>query len=372
MSFTICTSSTHSSSVTMSGRSLLGTLKHKLSRKGSSSSSQTRSASEKRPSRVDSRGHDNTMSSHWNPFADPSSTQRKLADGTQQLLASIANVESSATDDPPSYTAAVDSKTPSASSGFLSATPDRRGVSPVPSLASVTSAEDKYAFLSTFDTIFVIDDSGSMAGRSWREVRDALQAITPICTDHDADGIDVFFLNHKSRASNGGYCNIRDTAQVQHLFESVRPSGATPTGASLHRILKPYVASLARCPDQMETIKPINIIVITDGCPTDDPESIIAHHARKLDTIDAPPYQVGIQFFQVGSEPSATRALRELDDDLAEQGIRDMVDTVTWDASSKSSSRELTADGILKVVLGAVVRRLDRKSTSGATRDRSH
>ncbi|KAF9776729.1 hypothetical protein IL306_005058, partial [Fusarium sp. DS 682] len=50
----------------------------------------------------------------------------------------------------------------------------RRGASPSPSISSITSAEDRYAFLSTFDTVFVIDDSGSMAGRSWREVRDAL------------------------------------------------------------------------------------------------------------------------------------------------------------------------------------------------------
>ncbi|RSL81165.1 hypothetical protein CEP52_017259, partial [Fusarium oligoseptatum] len=73
--------------------------------------------------------------------------------------------------------------------------------SPVPSLSNITSAEDKYAFLSTFDTIFVIDDSGSMAGRSWHEVREAVGAIAPICTSHDSDGIDVYFLNHRSRYS---------------------------------------------------------------------------------------------------------------------------------------------------------------------------
>ncbi|KAF4447768.1 hypothetical protein F53441_8718 [Fusarium austroafricanum] len=253
----------------------------------------------------------------------------------------------------------------------------RRGASPAPSISSVTSAEDKYAFLSSFDTIFVIDDSGSMAGRSWREVREALSAIAPICTSHDPDGIDVYFLNHRSHAAGtgvqapGGYFQIQDANQVKQLFESVRPCGSTPTGARLHSILKPYVAHLCRSRD-LGSIKPVNIIVITDGCASDDPESIIVHHAKKLDQIEAPPHQVGIQFFQVGNELGAATALRELDDDLAEQGIRDMVDTATWNSTTSESGKSLTADGILKVVLGAVVRRLDRKSTRGTPQGRRH
>ncbi|KAG7403236.1 hypothetical protein Forpe1208_v016392 [Fusarium oxysporum f. sp. rapae] len=246
----------------------------------------------------------------------------------------------------------------------------RQGASPAPRISSITSAEDKYAFLSTFDTIFIIDDSGSMAGRSWREVREALRTIAPICTSHDPDGIDVYFLNHRSPAvgtgvqSPGGYFQIRDANQVQHLFESVRPCGATPTGSRLHSILKPYVAHLSRRAANVDSTKPVNIIVITDGCPTDDPESIIVHHAKKLDQIEAPPHQVGIQFFQVGNELGATKALRELDDGLADQGTRDMVDTATWNSATSENSKVLTADGILKVVLGAVVRRLDRRPNS--------
>ncbi|KAF4982366.1 hypothetical protein FZEAL_2000, partial [Fusarium zealandicum] len=141
----------------------------------------------------------------------------------------------------------------------------------------------------------------------------------------------------------------------------------TPTGARLHSILKPYLSSLSRRPGSVDSVKPVNVIVITDGCPTDDPESIIVHHAKKLDQLEAPPHQVGIQFFQVGNEHGASKALRELDDDLAELGIRDMVDTATWSSTGSDNSKTLSADGILKVVLGAVVRRLDRKSTRGSS-----
>ena len=229
-----------------------------------------------------------------------------------------------------------------------------------------TGDDSPYAFLRTFDTIFLIDDSGSMAGRSWRETAAALAAIAPICTAHDPDGIDVYFLNHRNPYSaHGGYTNITTPAAVQNLFENVRPLGGTPTGTRLNSILKPYVVELA---DSLErqahghetTLKPLNIIVITDGVPSDDVESVIVSAARKLDSMSAEPWQVGIQFFQVGREPEARDMLTELDDALSgEYHIRDMVDTVPW--SGQDGDDGLTGQGLLKVCLGSVVRRWDRR-----------
>jgi hypothetical protein len=62
-----------------------------------------------------------------------------------------------------------------------------------------------YAFLTTFDTILLIDDLGSMAGRGWREVSQALVIIVPIVSVYDDDGLDLYFMNHKS--TNGGSPN---------------------------------------------------------------------------------------------------------------------------------------------------------------------
>jgi len=240
------------------------------------------------------------------------------------------------------------------------------------SVASLSTPEDPYAFLSTFDTVFVIDDSGSMAGPSWHEVKKALRAITPICTAHDDDGVDVYFLNAKNPASQdgvGGWKNIRSAEQVESLFNHVRPGGGTPIGTRINQIMKSYLRAYEQAiaangdPDN-SGVKPVNMIVITDGVPTDDPESVIVSIAKRLDKANAPPYQVGIQFFQVGNERGAAEALQELDDSLADKagGLRDMVDTVTW---SSRAEQNLTANGVLKVVLGAVVRRLDRKCASG-------
>lgn len=206
-----------------------------------------------------------------------------------------------------------------------------------------------------------------MSGRSWRETADALKTITPICTAHDADGIDIYFLNEKD---NCEYKNVTTPADVEAIFNSVRPRGGTPTGTRLRAILTPYLRELEQKGE--ENVKPLNIIVITDGQATDDPESTIISAARKLDKLDAPAWQVGIQFFQVGEDYLAKQALEALDDQLGKNGtalngegpVRDMVDTVTW---SGRSGTGLNAEGILKVVLGAVVRRHDN-ADGGSTR----
>ncbi|KAF1939924.1 hypothetical protein EJ02DRAFT_424428 [Clathrospora elynae] len=226
-----------------------------------------------------------------------------------------------------------------------------------PQSASASTDADPYAFLKSFDTIFLIDDSGSMAGRSWKETGAALETITPICVQRDTDGIDIYFLNHPDSYL---YKNIATAGTVVEIFQTVRPSGATPTGQRLNKILKPYLARYEKYP---ETTKPINIIVITDGEPSDDVESPIIQAAKKLDKLDAPAWQVGIQFFQVGKEAGAREHLKQLDDELKElagdEDLRDIVDTVPFTGADDA---RLTATGIMKVVLGSVNRRLDRNS----------
>jgi hypothetical protein len=340
--------------------SFFDTVKGALSRRGSNKSTKSNKSSTSK--------HGDSLSSPTNPFF-PSAAPQPLP----APAGAFPNVP------PPPYSEvnasglAIHIEPPTA----------RRGPSPSPSsasrlsAASISTPDDPYAFLSTFDTVFVIDDSGSMAGQSWREVKDLLRAIAPICTEHDSNGIDLYFLNARNPArgtsAEGGWCNITNAAQVDALFARVRPSGGTPTGTRIDHIMRPYLRAYERGiaasgdPDA-SGVKPVNMIVITDGIPGDDPESIIIKIAKKLDALDAPPHQVGIQFFQVGSERGAAAALQELDDGLAEMagvgGLRDIVDTVTW-SGRDGRERALSANGILKVVLGAVVRRLDRRRASG-------
>ena len=113
-----------------------------------------------------------------------------------------------------------------------------------------------------------------------------------------------------------------------------------------------FEAMLLACRPRVntKTTKPINIIVITDGEPSDDVEAPIIACAKKLDKLDAPAWQVGVQFFQVGKEPGAREALKQLDDGLREASgddeLRDIVDTVPFKGDDDA---ELTGAGIIKV-----------------------
>lgn len=309
---------THRQTSTMesSRRSIFGSLKSSLSRsKQSSSSSNSQQQSQQQAKYV----------------AQP--TRRPAAPSSNPFHSA------SSFDAPPAY-----SEAPNAAP---QPSPVRENAAP--------AADDAYAFLDKFDTVFLIDDSGSMAGGLWRQTADALMTITPICTAHDADGIDIHFLNHETP-----YPNITSPTEVREIFQTVKPGGATPTGFKLQELFEKYFENY-----QPRVTKPMNIICITDGEPTDDDESPLIDAARELDRLKAPAWQLGVQFFQVGTDPRATEHLRLLDDSLPELAkdkyLRDIVDTVPFLGESGTA---LSGAGILKVVLGAVTRRLDRQSNS--------
>lgn len=92
--------------------------------------------------------------------------------------------------------------------------------------------------MKALDTIFLVDGSESMAGRSWRETGKAPEMTAPICTERDADGIDIHFLNHPDSSA---YRNVTAAEMVVEMFQNVRPRGATPTCQRVQKILKPYL-----------------------------------------------------------------------------------------------------------------------------------
>ena len=228
--------------------------------------------------------------------------------------------------------------------------------------------DDPLAFLSEFDTTFVIDDSGSMQiskpenmPTRWAQVSRALADIAPTCTKYDEDGVDVYFLNNPDKDR---YKNIKRAETIHEIFNQFEPAGKTPTGKKLKAILDPY---LEKCKTAHARgcawPKPLNVIVITDGAPTDDLESVLVDIAQRLDKIEALSWQVGVQFCQVGDDKDAIEMLQFLDDDLAKTyECRDFVDTQRYDA--KAGRTEISKDLIMKTVLGAVNKRWDRKRLS--------
>ncbi|GAW14856.1 hypothetical protein ANO14919_042610 [Xylariales sp. No.14919] len=325
---------------------------------------------------------------------------------TEALAENLAS--SSLTDPPPAYTLTK-------AEGSSQSTPDSPAQKAPPRVlslysrlrgpASTTTEADKFRFLAEFDTVFLIDDSSSMSwndrGSStlrsgelsrWEQTRNAIEQIVPICMQYDQDGVDIYFLNdpyhmnffddpHEnepgwSRAAikeegkaSHAYVGISDPSDVRTVFNSRRPMLNTPTGKRLGEIMETYVNCYEAREARRETPpKPLNIIVITDGEASDKDalRDNLIKQAERLDALCAPYHQLGVQFFQVGKDEWAARHLRELDDGLGKyrkgKELRDMVDCVTHEQLAGENNRsQLTADIILKIVLGAVNRHLDNQ-----------
>ncbi|KAF8253237.1 hypothetical protein K440DRAFT_593911 [Wilcoxina mikolae CBS 423.85] len=227
-----------------------------------------------------------------------------------------------------------------------------------------STREDPYLLLRRFDTILIIDDSASMTAH-WAATRSALETLATVALRHDQDGIDIHFMNHPEHDA----VNVKSAVHIRRLFAKVEPEGCTPTGQCLDEILREYIdryastkapASPSSSPSSHAPpgVKPLNILVLTDGEPTDDPEPVIVSAARKLEALNAPLHQVGIQFLQIGDEEGAREALEELDDALeGVYGIRDMVDTTRY----VGEGEEISGQVVLKALLGGINRRLDRR-----------
>ncbi|KAK8084365.1 hypothetical protein PG997_005636 [Apiospora hydei] len=251
---------------------------------------------------------------------------------------------------------------------------------PVPELTRhhVTNDKDPFAFLEVFDTVFLIDDSESMQ-QHWHEVIALICAVVPICCERDPNGIDLYFVNHRPRSYSSLFSSVEKSGyrgiglavgsplqsdNVAGILHQVKPRGRARLGARLGDILAKYVADysyLTRLHKDRHCKRPMNLIVVTDGHIEDSLYGHLAAAARELDRVHAPAYQAGVQLFQIGHDPRISAGLKVDDDEMHKrEGTRDMVDTTTW----SGRPGVLSAEGVLKVVLGAVSRSLDRSTVT--------
>jgi len=176
--------------------------------------------------------------------------------------------------------------------------------------------------LSGYDVMFVVDDSYSMNdGDRIMQVRETITMFAEVACEYDTDGIDLCFLNNTQVE-----CTITDARMINPILDKIRWDGATPIGRRLSTILTSYYGLLQQNP----STKPISIVIITDGAPTDKQllEQTIVECSRRMQQ-NGTPNQVSIQFFQVGNDKTAKKYLMKLDDDLERvHKINDIVDCV--------------------------------------------
>ncbi|KAK0628411.1 hypothetical protein B0T17DRAFT_152656 [Bombardia bombarda] len=271
-------------------------------------------------------------------------------------------------------------------------------------LAVAREDNHELALLSQFDTVFLLDDTGSMSESDmpnpsspstghpsdsppsrWDELVQSLRYIVEIVCRYDRDGVDVHFFCNDSKDELG----ITDGQRILDLLTNeVGPDeegGGTFIGQQIWVILSTYLERFEeykkhlsdrgrggnnnrqRQQQQPRPDKPkkLNLIVITDGA-ADDKESVedvIVQAAKRLDALHASSDQVGIQFLQIGKDVNAARWLRLLDDSLKERyGIRDIVDTRPWD--SPNEINKSFRDRLAQILLGGILRSKDGEATT--------
>lgn len=173
------------------------------------------------------------------------------------------------------------------------------------------------------DQVFIVDDSWSsmlldlsltrvqlsianfkQVDSLWAETRSAFAGVVRTCVPYDRDGIDLHFFNAY------GAENLTTTEEVMKLFNGVKPEKGklTPTATALERVLLPYIRRLElahsnRMPNLGgQAIKPLNVIILTDGVPfplpKENPEALIVV-GHRFAYIGCPGYSMIMQLLLI-------------------------------------------------------------------------
>ena len=194
------------------------------------------------------------------------------------------------------------------------------------------------------DYTLIIDKSGSMSTKDkpgglsrWQIMQESALALANKCEELDPDGITVYLFSGKFKR----YDNVT-AAKVGTIFQENDPSGRTDLAAVLADAVNSYFQRKAagQTPANGEII-----LVVTDGEPDDRRAvmDVILAATQKLDRDE----ELAISFIQVGTDETATKFLKILDDDLGRAGAKfDIVDTITMNDMEDLTLKEVLLSAI--------------------------
>ncbi|GJE84855.1 VWA domain-containing protein [Phanerochaete sordida] len=186
----------------------------------------------------------------------------------------------------------------------------------------------------------------------WQEAKNALVNLAQKAVQYDDDGIDIYFLNN-TKSGRG----LKTREDVEKLFNGISPKRGTPVASRLNDVIGEYLKK------SKKPLKKLNVVVITDGYPSDNPKLVIAELVRKMVKLRMERDRVGIQFVQIGNDKGAQRYLKELDDDEGLNNIaRDIVDTTQY----TKGPLDANPDTLIKILLGGIHRRVDVEGAPAA------
>lgn len=194
------------------------------------------------------------------------------------------------------------------------------------------------------DYTLIIDKSGSMStpdqmgGKSrWYAAQESTLALARKCEQFDPDGITVYVFSSRFKR----YDNVT-SSKVEQIFQENDPAGTTNLAAVLKDATDRYFQRKAagETKPNGETI-----LVVTDGEP-DDRKAVmraIIEASRQMERDE----ELGISIIQVGSDVTASKFLKALDDELQGAGAKfDICDTVTIDDMADMSLSEMLLNAL--------------------------
>lgn len=194
------------------------------------------------------------------------------------------------------------------------------------------------------DYTLIIDKSGSMStpdqtgGRSrWQAAQESTLAVARKCEQFDPDGITLYLFSGRFKR----FDNVT-SSKVAQIFQENDPSGTTDLASVLKDATDNYFQRKAAGQTKAngETI-----LVVTDGEPDDRKAvmRVIIEASRHMDRDE----ELAISFIQVGTDQTATKFLKALDDELQGAGSKfDIVDTVTLDDMEGMTLTEVLLNAI--------------------------
>ncbi|KAF2860000.1 hypothetical protein K470DRAFT_248233 [Piedraia hortae CBS 480.64] len=224
--------------------------------------------------------------------------------------------------------------------------------------------------LALYDIILFIDDSGSMSfeedGERIKDLEVILQRVAFASTLFDDDGIEIRFMNDEDGLTPNMLSNIRSEQQVKDIISRKRYKGLTPFGTKLReKVIDPLIISKLKGSGMQ---KPILVIGITDGQPTDGPNALPETIRYAVNAAANSPFGEGaiaFQFAQVGNDQKATEYLARLDNDPVVGRSVDCTSNFENESAEMAKAQppvELTPETyMLKLVLGAIDPSYDTK-----------
>eukprot|EP00208_Stichococcus_sp_RCC1054_P008332 CAMPEP_0206152440 /NCGR_PEP_ID=MMETSP1473-20131121/39327_1 /ASSEMBLY_ACC=CAM_ASM_001109 /TAXON_ID=1461547 /ORGANISM="Stichococcus sp, Strain RCC1054" /LENGTH=348 /DNA_ID=CAMNT_0053549999 /DNA_START=127 /DNA_END=1173 /DNA_ORIENTATION=- len=210
------------------------------------------------------------------------------------------------------------------------------------------------AGLALYDVVIYCDDSGSMKfqenGSRIDDLKAILDRVTSVATLFDSDGISLRAMNFKGMADH-----VRTSEEAAAYVAQFQYNGLTPMGEMLEKkIIEPILEkSMAK-----KTLKkPVLVITITDGEPSERPGKVQSEIAEAKRHCKRSVYGVGaiaFAFAQVGKDVGAQKFLATLDND---KDVGGMVDCTSYyeleQAECMKKGVNLTPDmWMLKLMVG--------------------